>query len=55
MRSGCNYVKWALLPILVHEVYKNTILFVSGIKNLGNSLTYGNDEKNYGNNSGILP
>lgn len=43
MKSGCDYIKWALLPILFHNIYKSTILFVSGTENMGNVLTYVED------------
>lgn len=43
MKSGCNYIKWALLTILFYGIYKRTILFVSGTENTGNVLTYVED------------
>lgn len=56
MKSGCNSIKWALLPILDYRIYKITILFVSDIKNLGSILTYRKEyNKIDGSNSGVSP
>lgn len=32
MKSGYNYIKWAVLSVLVHVIYKNTILLISSFK-----------------------